>query len=430
MKQITKIFPFIACLPFLFACNSRTPDYKDGTTYDISVMKDGSVTATLNKISGGFNLTISGSGRTTTFASPEDAPWHYISKRIIELTINDGVLTIGNNMFYSLTSVQGCMLPSSVTAIGRDAFNKNFELYSLSETEVENYSDATIYLYQEEMPEESDVYWHYKNGVPTVWSTLKLFFIGNSFTYYYDIPKIVEGLGKSLNEMIEVDYVVKGSASLATHADHSSETGLQIYNKLLEHDDYDIVILQEQSTTPCNSYNSFKDGVNKLATDVKNTQKNCEVRLYSTWGYQDAAEAREKTIPEFEQLLRDSYIKCANELKNVSDVNFVGPAFTDLYQNHSDIPAYYIDNKHPSKYGAYLSACVHVLSMIKNINIDETDFFGTKVGQYIATNDAGAQGPVNFGSEGVEEDIAKTLIEIAKETVSKYSIDGDNSEIE
>ena len=430
MKRIMKIFPLLACSTILFSCGAREAAYKDGDTYDISVRGDGSVKAKLHKIKGGFNLTVSGTGRTKTFASPEEVPWHYISKRIIDLTIKDGIQTIGNNMFFSLTSVQGCMLPSTVTAIGRDAFNENFELYSLSATAVENHSDATIYLYQEEMPNVDDVYWRYKNGVPTVWSTIKMFFIGNSFTYYYDIPKLVEGMGKSLNEMISVDYVIKGSTTLATHADHSSETGAVIYNKLTNSNDYDYVILQEQSTTPYGNYNSFKNGATSLANDVKRTQKKCEVRLYSTWGYQDAADGQQKTIPELEKLIRDNYIKCANEVANISDVDFVGPAFTKVYTDYKDIHLYYTDNKHPSKYGAYLSACVHVLSMIKGIDIDSTDFFGTKVGEYVNTVDPSAQQPTNFGSDGIPEETARTLIEIAKDTVARYSIDADSSEQE
>ena len=429
MKPFFKIFPLLGFSFMVFSCVSRQPAYKDGDTYDVSFKQDGSVKARLNKIQGGFNITLYGEGRTRSFDTLEDAPWYYISKRIIDLKINDGVTVIGNNLFGSLSSVSGCILPSTVTAIGRDGFNENSALYSYSGSEITNASDAKIYFYQEEMPVVSDVYWHYKNGVPTVWSTIKMLFVGNSFTYYYDIPKLVEGLGKSLNEMISVEYVVKGATPLSTHANHTSETGVVIYNKLNENDDYDYVVLQEQSTTSYSNYNGFKNAVTSLASDVKKTQKNCQVRLYSTWAYQDAAEEQMKTIPELEELIRSKYIQCANEVKNADDVNFVGPAFTKVMQDYPNINLYYSDNKHPSKYGAYLSACVHVLSMIKNIDIDTTDFFGVKPGAYVNANDPSAQNPTDFG-DGIPEEIAKTLISVAKETVEKYSINTDDSEKE
>lgn len=428
MKQLFKLFPLVGISLLLLSCSSgRVSPYRDGTVYDVSFKGDGTVTATLNKIDGGFRLTVSGEGRTKSYDDETQVPWHYISKRITEVQINDGITVIGNYMFYSLP-VTGYMLPASLTAIGRDAFREDAELFSYSGSDIANGCDATIYFYQEEMPTESDVYWHYKNGVPTVWSTIKMFFIGNSFTYFYDIPMIVEGLAKSLNEMIDVDYVVKGSTTLATHANHTSETGVQIYNKLTETNDYDYVILQEQSSTPYSNYNNFKSGASSLASDVKTTQKHCEVRLYSTWAYQDIATTQSKTIPDLEKLIRDAYIKLANEVTNIDDVNFVGPAFTKVYTDYANIPLYYSDNKHQSLYGAYLSACIHVLSMIDNINIDETDFFGDKIVKYVKENDPTSQ--FYDRMEGsISESDARTLISIAKETVAKYSIDVDNSEI-
>ncbi len=430
MKAIFKMFPIIGISLLTFSCASSRvkPSYKTGDSYDVSFKGDGSVIATLTKIDNGFNLSVSGNGRTKTFSEEKEVPWYAISKRITKVDINEGITVIGNYMFYSLTSVTGYMLPSSITAIGRDAFRDEAELYSFSGSDISNGCSATIYFYQEEMPDESDIYWHYKNGVPTVWSTTKIFFIGNSFTYYYDIPALVEGLGKSLGEMIKVDYVVKGSTTLATHSSHTSETGIQIYNKLLENDDYDFVVLQEQSTTPYGNYTSFKNGVTSLTSDVKTTQRNCEVRLYSTWAYEEAASSQKKNIPDLEKLIRDSYIKCANEVTGVSDVNFVGPAFTKIYTDYKDIPLYYSDNKHQSINGAYLSACVHVLSMLKNINIDETDFFGKKVADYVLENDPTAPFASQMGN-GVSEEIARQLISVAKETVAKYSIDIDDSEI-
>ena len=429
MKPILKLFPLLGMSVVLFSCSPRVSPYQDGKTYDVSFKHDGTVKATLKKVKGGFNLVVKGTGRTKSYEDESKTPWHYISKRIIGLEVREGVTTIGNYLFYSLTSVKGCLLPSTITAIGRDGFNENHELYSMSGDGITNACDATIYFYQEEMPEESGKYWHYKNGVPTAWTTLKMLFIGNSFTYYYDIPKLVEGLGKSLNEMIQVDYVVKGSATLSNHANHSSETGVQIQNKLLENDDYKYVVLQEQSTTPITNYNNFKSGASSLAADIKKTQKNCKVVLYSTWGFQEVATSQNKSIPEVEEMIRTNYIKCANEVNNIDDVNFVGPAFSKVYTDYENINLYYGDNKHQSKYGAFLSACVHVLSMIEGIDIDSTDFFGTKPGSYVNTNDPDAQSPTNFG-DGIDETTARTLIEVAKDTVVRYSIDVDDSEQE
>jgi hypothetical protein len=232
---------------------------------------------------------------------------------------------------------------------------------------------------------------------------------------------------KSANEMVAVDYVVKGSTTLTTHADHSSETGTQIYNKLISTNEYDYMILQEQSSTPYTNYNNFKTAVTSLAKDAKDTQKHCEVRLYSTWAYQEILTEEYDTIPKLEEHIREQYIKCANDVANVTDVDFVGPAFTKVATDtaYENIPLYYSDNKHQSMYGAYLSACIHALSIVDGINLDNTDFYGAKLGQYISANDPTAQGPVDFGA-GISESDAKLLIELAKETVKTYSINTDD----
>ena len=427
MKTAAKILALLSVSFCLVSCGGRQSPYKDGTSYDISFKQDGSVKATLHKITGGFNLTVSGSGRTKSFDSTSDVPWHYISKRIIDLKINEGVTVIGNSLFYSLDKVTGTVLPSTIAAIGRDAFNAETALFATTTNPIENSSDASIYTYKEEMPTESDVYWHYRNGVATVWSTIKIFFIGNSFTYFFDVPALTEALIKTSGEMVDVDYVVQGSAHLTDHANPETETGKKIVTMLNATKDYDYVILQEHSTTPASSYNNFKTGASKLASLVKTTQKHAKVRLYSTWGYESAATERSKTIPDFEKLLRDQYIKLANEVVTIDDVHFVGPAFSKVYTDYKNIPLYHTDDKHQSMYGAYLSACVHALSMIKDIVLDNTDFYGAKMQQYVDQYDPTAPTPKTYG-DGISESDAKTLINIAKDTVASYSINEDDSE--
>ena len=66
-------------------------------------------------------LTISGTGDMADYSSFEDIPWHDYSNQIKQVTIEDGVTSIGNRAFSScgLTSIT---IPSSVTSIGEDAF--------------------------------------------------------------------------------------------------------------------------------------------------------------------------------------------------------------------------------------------------------------------------------------------------------------------
>ena len=159
------------------------------------------------------------------------------------------------------------------------------------------------------------------------------------------------------------------------HADENDEIGAIVDEKLKANNDYDFVILQEQSTTPVDNYNTFNAGVTALVNKVKATQEDCEVILYATWGFPSGVVAGSKfsSVSEMEQLIRDAYIKCADEHK--LRVNHVGEAFTYVYENHKEIALYGSDNKHQSYAGAYLSACVHVASLFK-INVRTSNFNG------------------------------------------------------
>jgi hypothetical protein len=80
-----------------------------------------------------------------------------------------------------------------------------------------------------------------------------------------------------------VDAVYKGSHSLTKFADKTDEKGAIVEDKLT-HNQYDYVILQEQSTTPINNYDTFLAAVTKLKNRINQTQTNCKTILYETWG--------------------------------------------------------------------------------------------------------------------------------------------------
>ena len=69
------------------------------------------------------------------------------------------------------------------------------------------------------------------------------------------------------------------------------------------------------------------------------------------------------TIPQMEAKIRAEYASAAKEIG--ATVCNVGEAFTKVYTENNDINLYYSeDNKHPSYNGAFLSACVHVSTIL------------------------------------------------------------------
>ena len=72
------------------------------------------------KLSSG-TLTISGTGWMDSYSS-EDAPWHSRRTQIREITISEGVTSIGQYAFAECTNVTSISIPSSVTELNRGCF--------------------------------------------------------------------------------------------------------------------------------------------------------------------------------------------------------------------------------------------------------------------------------------------------------------------
>ncbi len=114
----------------------------------------------------------------------------YRNGKITSVIISDGVTSIGHSAFSYCTSLQSIVIPDSVTSIGDSAFFDCRSLqtvyYTGSADEWNNISiidsfnsyltDATRYYYSESEPalnsfgtEYIGDYWHYVDGVVTVW---------------------------------------------------------------------------------------------------------------------------------------------------------------------------------------------------------------------------------------------------------------------
>lgn len=314
----------------------------------------------------GYILTIEGSGDMPDYSSKKDTPWYGKSGRVTEIVVSDGITKIGKNAFPECFYVKSVELPESVAQIGENAFAVTSKAYAKNpDAEVK---DSNVYVYSQGKPTTAGNYWHYLNDIVTVWPTVvkvtKVLFIGNSFTYYSNIPKIFENICNSVGVQVVADSVTQGSHTLEKFADATDEFGRIVDQKLTASSDYDVVVLQEQTTRPLTDYNKFLAGAQSLKQKIDATQTNCQIYLYSTWGYKEAADARKLTIPEMEGQIRTAYDNVARELS--VKVSYSGAAFSKVYTEHPEINLYfYADNKHPSYLGAYLSACVHAATILK-----------------------------------------------------------------
>ena len=117
-------------------------DYDDGTTDEISWTYSAGT------------LTLKGSGAMPDYAEGE-APWNAYLDKITEVSIADGITSIGANAFNGAVNLTGIQLPQSVEKIGASAFANSglteavrvpATVTSIGENAFQNVN-ATIYIY-------------------------------------------------------------------------------------------------------------------------------------------------------------------------------------------------------------------------------------------------------------------------------------------
>jgi len=176
---------------------------------------------------------------------------------------------------------------------------------------------------------------------------VRVLFIGNSYTYFNDLPAMFAELADAAGYDVEVDRVVEGAATLADHL--ASGEGA----RAIEAERWDWVLLQEQSTL---GSNRFHDG---------------QALLHDTRGFEDAAEALIELVrrsgaepallltwarsaeTQNQLFLNDAYVRVGER----ADVVVVpaGPAWMEALGEADSLPLH-IDGAHPAPAGTYLVA--------------------------------------------------------------------------
>ena len=194
-----------------------------------------------------------------------------------------------------------------------------------------------------------------------------ILFVGNSYTYYNNMPQMVADIASSFGDTISFDQSTPGGASLYGHS--QNQTTLDKINQ----QDWDYVVLQDQSQNPSLSPSYVSANVYPYAQSLVNAIEqnyNCsEPLFYMTWGRKYGDQSNCNNYPPvctylgMQQRLRDSYINMGST--NNASVSPVGVAFKNSIANDSTIDLYNNDNSHPSVYGSYLAACTFYSTIFK-----------------------------------------------------------------
>lgn len=187
--------------------------------------------------------------------------------------------------------------------------------------------------------------------------SVRILWIGNSFTFYNDVPQMVENMGKENGVNISTTRVLKGGEKLSGHLQNPE------LHKLLQKGGWDYVVLQEFSSTPAYSTKYVAENIMPYAAEIDSLAKKyspeAETVYYMTWGHKNG-NTRQTDYP-----LDDSYESMQERiLTTYTDMAYenggllapVGVAWRNVRRNYPEIELYIEDNFHPSPEGSYLAA--------------------------------------------------------------------------
>jgi uncharacterized protein DUF4886 len=230
--------------------------------------------------------------------------------------------------------------------------------------------------------------------------TLRILFVGNSYTYYNNLPRLIAGLAESADEswLLETDMIAEGGATLQKHWEDGKALDM------LKRGHWDYVVLQEQSNL---GPGPIVDGViqiNDPATfyryarlfDAEIKKAGAKTIFYMTWARQDA--------PQNQAKLSSAYLAIAKELG--AEVAPVGMAWQAALSQNPNLALYQQDGSHPTSTGSYLAACV---------------FYATIYGKSPEGLTGRITQNVHFELVNLGESDARFLQRIAWEVVAKHN---------
>ncbi|GAB3655584.1 hypothetical protein GCM10028791_26870 [Echinicola sediminis] len=173
--------------------------------------------------------------------------------------------------------------------------------------------------------------------------TLKVLFVGNSYTYFWNLPQMVSALGADQGLIIETKKSTLGGATLKQHWE--GDRGLKT-KQVITDGAWDVVVLQNHSKSTVDTPEEFKDYGEKFIDLVEST--GAQPLLYMTW-------AR-----AYNPLMQETISAGYRDLAKAAEVNFapVGEVWEKARELRPDLNLFDPDGSHPSSLGTYLTACV------------------------------------------------------------------------
>ena len=174
---------------------------------------------------------------------------------------------------------------------------------------------------------------------------MKVLFVGNSYTYGYNLPHIVSIISEETSTKLSTRQSTIGGASLKEHWTGGRE--LETKN-MIAGGNFDVVVLQDFSMSAMNTPDSSFKYLQLFCDFIRS--HGALPYLFNTW-------AREK-VPQYQAEIDAMYKKAAEEYGAFRVP--VGSAWELAMDLRPSVDLFTSDGSHPNELGTMLTACVFV----------------------------------------------------------------------
>lgn len=183
----------------------------------------------------------------------------------------------------------------------------------------------------------------------------KILFIGNSYTYYHDMPeRIFAPLAAEAGFDCEVHALTHGGYKLEWYADPENEEGKRL-RSVIQGRHFACIVLQDHSLSTIQDPGAFFGGIRSMKELLQGHTD--RFVLYCTWGRKPGCVTLEElgmTNEEMTRHIAESYDEAGQRFDMT--VAHVGKAFRAYQQEHPDAELYFEDLHHSSVLGSTVAA--------------------------------------------------------------------------
>lgn len=183
----------------------------------------------------------------------------------------------------------------------------------------------------------------------------QVLFIGNSYTYTGDIPKLIKDMAQSTGDILDYQEHTPGGSTFQDHMYNEAVTA-KINSRAWDH-----VVLQEQSLRPALGSNYSAPYALILNDRIKNSSPCAKTLFYMTWGRENGEEnlcnqgmAQMCTYEVMDDKIYETYMAMA--LENRAEVSPVGRVWRKVREQYPTYKLYNRDESHPSLLGSMVAA--------------------------------------------------------------------------